>query len=54
MIISHLIILKLGNASPKICTENQNTNFIFNNTFSENRFVYEILWNNTLEHEGHR
>ena len=25
------------------------THFIFNNFFSENRAVYEIMWNNTVE-----
>ena len=33
------------NVSGNICTANQNTHFMFNNFFSENRDVYEIMWN---------
>jgi hypothetical protein len=50
--VPHLILLKMRNVSDKICTENQNTNFILNN-FSlfvfENRTVYEIMWKKTVE-----
>jgi hypothetical protein len=28
--------------------ENQNTHFRFNNSFSENRAVYEIMWKNLV------
>jgi len=31
------------------CRENQNTHFVFNNPFFENRAVYEIMWKNTVE-----
>ena len=54
MTISHWILSKMRNISPKICIENQNTNFVFNNTFSENRSVYEIVWKNNVEPEDHR
>jgi hypothetical protein len=33
----------MRNVSDK-CRENQNTNFMFNNFFPENRAVYEIMW----------
>jgi hypothetical protein len=36
----------------KICRENQNTHFMFNNFFSENRTVYEIMLKNVVETEG--
>jgi hypothetical protein len=32
----------MRNVSRKCCRENQNTHFIFNNFFVENRAVYEI------------
>jgi len=32
--------------SDKICRENQNPQFRFNNSFSENRGVREIMWEN--------
>ena len=46
--ISRLILLILRNVLDKICRENQNTHFIFNNFFSENLAVYEITWKNTV------
>ena len=30
------------------CKENQNTHFTFNNFFSENRAVYEVMWKNMI------
>jgi len=38
----------MGNISDAICTENQNTHFIFN-FFFENRAVYEIMWKNIVQ-----
>jgi hypothetical protein len=38
--------------SDKSCKENQNTLFMFNNFFSENRAVYEIMWKNVVERYG--
>ena len=32
--------------SDKICKENQNTHFLFNNFFFLNLAVYEIMWKN--------
>jgi hypothetical protein len=34
----------MRNVSDKSCRENQNTHFMFNNFFSENPVVYEIMW----------
>jgi len=34
----------MRNISDKSCKENENTYFMFNNSFSENRAVYEIMW----------
>jgi len=39
----------MRNVSEKRCRENQNTHFMFNNFFSENRAIYEIMWKNILE-----
>jgi hypothetical protein len=30
--------------SDEICRENQNTHFMFNTIFPENRAIYEIMW----------
>jgi len=39
----------MRNASDKHSGENQNTHFMLNNFFSENRAVYEIMWKNMVE-----
>jgi hypothetical protein len=39
----------MRNVTDKICTENQNTHFVFSNFFFENRAVYEIMWKNIVE-----
>ena len=45
LIISRSVIPIMKNVSDKICRENQNTHFMFNNFFfAENRAVYEIMW----------
>ena len=49
MIMSRGIFLRMRNVSDKICRENQNTHFMFNKFFSENRAVYEIIWKNIIE-----
>ena len=38
-----------GNVPDKICIEDQNTHFVFNNLYFENRVVYEIMRENILE-----
>jgi len=38
--------ITVRNVADRICTENQNTHFMFNNFFPENRNVYEIMWEN--------
>jgi hypothetical protein len=49
MIISRSVLLRMRTVSDKSCRENQNTHFIFDNLFSENRAVYEITWKNMVE-----
>jgi hypothetical protein len=42
----------MRNVLYKDCRENQNTHFIFNNLFSKNRTIYEIMSKNVVETEG--
>jgi hypothetical protein len=51
MTVSRLIILRMKNVSTKICRENQNTQFMFRNFFSENRDVYKTMSKNEVETE---
>ena len=51
MTISRCILLRMTNILDKGCRENQNTRFLFNNFFSENRAVYEIMSKNVVEPE---
>jgi hypothetical protein len=39
----------MRNDSEKSCRENQNTDFLFNNFFFENRALSEIMWKNTVD-----
>ena len=48
-IISRWIVVIMRNFSDKSCREIQNTHFMFNNIFSENRVVYEIMWKDMVE-----
>ena len=41
----------MENVSNKSCKEKQNTHFIFNNFFSENRAIYETMSKNVVEPE---
>jgi len=43
MTIARSVLLRMRNVSNKICRENQNTHFVFNNFF-KNSDVYEITW----------
>jgi hypothetical protein len=43
VIISHWMLLKPRNVWPKICRGNQITNFVLNNTFSENLSVHATV-----------
>jgi hypothetical protein len=46
------MLLRMRNVADKICRENQNTYFMFNNSPPpplENRAVYEIMRKNTVE-----
>jgi len=50
LIISLSVLLRMRNFSSKICTENQNTHFVFSNFFPpENRAVYEIMCKNNIQ-----
>ena len=42
----------MGNVLDKSCRENENTYFVINNFFPENRTVYEIKSKNVVETEG--
>jgi hypothetical protein len=42
-------LLRMWNVSDKSCRENQNKLFMINNAFSENRTLYEIKWEDTVE-----
>jgi len=42
---------RMRNISDKICRNNQNALFIFNNFFFENLTVYEIMWKNIVHPE---
>ena len=41
----------MRNVLEKVCRENENTHFMFNDFFSENRTVYEIMSKNAVENE---
>jgi hypothetical protein len=47
MTASRRILLRMRNVSDKICTENQNTHFIFSN-FLPTVVLFEIMWKNTV------
>jgi hypothetical protein len=38
----------MRNVPDKICRENQNLHFMFNNFISKNLYVYETMWRNTV------
>jgi hypothetical protein len=48
MIVSRLILLGMRNISEKVCRQDRNTHFIFNNIFSKNHAIYEIKWENIV------
>jgi len=39
----------MRNIPDKLLERNQNTHFLFNKLFPENRTVYEIMWKNIVE-----
>jgi len=43
---SRSLLVRMKNISDKRCTETQNTHFMFDNFFSENRPVCEKMWKN--------
>jgi hypothetical protein len=48
-LISRSILLRMRNISDNICAGNQNKHSVFNNSYFENRAVYEIIWETILE-----
>jgi hypothetical protein len=52
MVIFLWIMFRMRNGLDKSCTENQTTDFMFNNFFYENRVVYEIMSKNMADAEG--
>jgi len=42
------ILLGMRNVPDKICREKRHTIFMFNNSFSENRAPFEIMWKNMV------
>jgi len=51
MTTSQSFLLRIGNVSEKLCIENQNTHFNFNNFLFPfiYRAIYEIMWKNPVE-----
>jgi hypothetical protein len=49
--ITSPVLFKMQNVSEKGRGENQNTHFMFNNTFPKTRAIYDILWKITVEPE---
>ena len=43
------IFCRMRNVAGSNFTQNQNTHFVFNNIFTENLSVFEIMWKNILE-----
>ena len=55
LITSRSFLFGMRNVSDKNCSENENTLFVFNNFFfSENRTVFEIMWENIVDPERPR
>jgi len=44
----------MKNLLDKCCGQNQNTDFMFSNFFSENHAVYEKMWENMMRRVGLR
>jgi len=42
--ISRSVLLRMKNVSDKSCRENQNTHFMFNKFFLDNRAIYGVMW----------
>jgi hypothetical protein len=43
------VLIKARNVADKRRREIQNTHFMFDYFFPENRAVYEVMWNNNVE-----
>ena len=44
LIVSRSVLLRMKNASDKICKHNQNTRFVFSNFFFSKILPFEIVW----------
>ena len=53
LITSRSVLLRLRNISDTICKENQNKHKV-QKRLSESRAVYEIMWKNMVQPDGHR
>jgi hypothetical protein len=51
LIMSGWILVRMRNTSDKSFRENQNTHFVFSNSFPKNRDFYEKMWKNILRPE---
>ena len=51
--VSRSVLLRMKNLSDKV-SEKIKTHFMFNTFSFENRAVYEIMWKNILQSQGHR
>jgi hypothetical protein len=48
-IITRSVLRRMGIVSGESCIENQDTHFMLNVFFFENRSVYDIIWKNIVE-----
>jgi hypothetical protein len=48
-ITSRRILVGIKNISDKLCRENRNAHFMFNDPFPQNGAFYEIIWENVVE-----
>jgi len=46
---SRRILLRMKNVSDKICRENENTHFVFNNSPPQKSAIYETTWKNMVQ-----
>ena len=51
---SRSVLLRMRIVSGRGCREYENTHFMFNDFFSENRTVYETMWKNIVKPVGHK
>ena len=54
VIVSRSLLIVMRNCPDKICGENQNTHFVFNDFFPENHALYKIMWKTIVSRTSHR